>query len=314
MRVLVTGASGFVGAALVRRFATEPDMDTRGASRRALELPIAGIETVRVGELGPHADWREALAQVDAVVHTAARVHVMRDSSTDPLAAFRKANVEGTLALARQAASCGVKRFVFVSSIKVNGEGTRRGRPYRADDVPAPGDPYGVSKHEAEVQLRELARLTGLEVTIVRPVLVYGPGVKGNFHTMVQWIRRGVPLPLGLLDNRRSLVALDNLIDLLVVCVRHPAAVNQTLLVSDDDDVSTPELLRRVGTAMQRPTRLVPVPPLVLRVLGLLTGRVAEVQRLCGDLQVDITPTCALLGWRPTVSMPDALRRLAEAY
>jgi nucleoside-diphosphate-sugar epimerase len=308
VRALVTGGRGFVGRAVVARMSGEPDVVVRSASRVASPgAAVPGVEFVTSPGLGPDASWAAAVQGVDMVIHAAARVHVMRDRSADPLSEFRRVNVEGTMALARQAASAGVTRFIFLSSVKVNGEKTHRGAPFRADDIPAPTDPYGVSKHEAEVALRELATSTGMEVTIVRPVLVYGPGVSGNFRTMIRWVRRGVPLPLGAVDNRRSLVALDNLVDLLVTCTRHPGAANQTFLVSDGDDLSTPELLRRVARVMGREARLLPVPSAILRALGAMTGQREQVQRLCGDLQVDIAPTRDTLGWSPRTSMATAL-------
>jgi nucleoside-diphosphate-sugar epimerase len=313
MRVLVTGASGFVGRAVVARLALDEGTTVRAATRRPAEpLPPSAHHAI-VGDLATDTDWRAALEDVDAIVHAAARVHVMHDDAADPLAEFRRVNVEGTVSLARQAAAAGVRRFVFVSSIKVNGEATTRGRPFRADDAAAPIDPYGVSKHEAEIALRSISAQTGMEVTVVRPVLVYGPGVRGNFRSMIEWVRRGAPLPLGGLDNRRSLVALDNLVDLLVTCARHPAAANRTFLVSDGDDVSTAELLRRVAQATGRGARLVPVPAAALRVVGALVGASAQVQRLCGDLQVDIGPTRKVLGWEPLVNMADALRHMVAA-
>jgi UDP-glucose 4-epimerase len=258
--------------------------------------------------------WQASLAGVDVVIHSAARVHVMNDSESDPLAAFRKVNVDGTLNLARQAVAAGVRRFVFVSSIKVNGEATELGQPYRADDVPAPGDPYGVSKMEAEQGLRELAAQTGLEVVVIRPVLVYGPGVKANFMTMMRWLDKGVPLPFGAIDNRRSLVALDNLVDLVATCVTHPAAANQTFLVSDGEDLSTTGLLRRMAQALDKSARLLPVPAWMLRAGASLLGKSALSQRLCGSLQVDISKTRELLAWQPPVSVDVAMRATAKHY
>jgi len=312
MTVLVTGASGFVGGAVVARLHAN-GTSVRTASRAPLDL-VPGIEQLRVGDLAASTDWGTALRGVDAVVHAAARVHVMHDVAADPLAEFRRVNVAGTVRLAREAARAGVKRFVFVSSIKVSGEGTRPGRPFRADDEPDPVDPYGVSKREAEDELRLVARETGLEVAIVRPVLVYGPGVKGNFHSMMRWLHRGVPLPLGAVHNRRSLVALDNLVDLLVTTLVHPAAANRTFLVSDGEDLSTTELLRRTATALGTRARLLPVPAPLLQGAARVAGRRAVADRLCGNLQVDITPTRELLGWTPSVAIDTALERAARHF
>lgn len=259
-------------------------------------------------------DWDGALAECDVVVHSAARVHVMNDTESDPLAAFRRVNVDGTLALARQAIAAGVKRFVFISSIKVNGEGTAPGRPYAANDTPQPQDPYGTSKLEAETALQALARDTGLEVVIVRPVLVYGPGVKANFLNMMRWLDRGIPLPFGAIDNRRSLVAVENLVDLVVTCIGHEAAANQVFLVSDGEDLSTTGLLRRMGQALGRPARLLPVPAGLLSAGAKALGKGSLSQRLCGSLQVDISKTRDLLGWRPPIDVDTALRAAARHY
>lgn len=248
------------------------------------------------------------------MVHAAARVHVMDDRASDPLAEFRRINVQGTLNLARQAAAAGVRRFVFISSIKVNGEATKLGIPFSADDIPAPLDPYGVSKMEAEQGLREIAAQTGMEVVIIRPPLVYGPGVKANFRAMMHWLTRGVPLPLGAIHNRRSLVALDNLVDLIVSCLDHPAAANQTFLVSDGEDLSTTQLLRRMGRALGKPVRLIPVPPALIKVGATLMGKRAVAQRLCDSLQVDISKTRQLLGWSPLLSVDEGLKKAAQGY
>jgi nucleoside-diphosphate-sugar epimerase len=248
------------------------------------------------------------------VLHLAARVHVMNDTSADPLQAFREANTQATLRLGRQAAAMGVRRFVFVSSIKVNGEATRQGRPFTANDAAAPEDPYGMSKAEAEAGLRQIATETGMEIAIVRPPLVYGPGVKANFAALIHALRRGLPLPLGsVTNNRRSLVALDNLVDLLLTCIDHPAAANQTFLVSDGEDLSTTGLLQRLGLAMGRPARLIPVPPALLRLGATLIGKGDVAQRLLGNLQVDIAHTRHTLGWAPPVSVDEGLRRAAVA-
>ncbi len=311
---MVTGATGFIGGALIRRLADDHDFNGVIAAirqRSAAPLP-EGVKLLQVGDLLPTTDWSAAVKSVDALVHCAARVHVMQDIATDPLDAYRLVNVEGTLNLARQAAIAGVRRFVFVSSIKVNGEVTPPGRPFTADDEPAPMDPYGVSKLEAEQGLRELEAKAGMEVVIVRPPLVYGPGVKANFAAMMRWLVRGVPLPLGAIHNARSMVALDNLVDLLVTCLKHPAAAGQTFLVSDGKDVSTSELLRSTAKAMRKKAVLVPVPAFVLETGAALLGRRSVAQRLCGSLQVDIEKTCRLLGWTPPLSLDQGLKKAVE--
>ncbi|WP_413927631.1 UDP-glucose 4-epimerase family protein [Herbaspirillum sp. alder98] len=320
MNILVTGASGFVGSALIRqllaRRADFPGTITAALRRSdAIASPNALVRPVVVGELSGTSDWSSALTNVDVVVHCAARVHVMNDTAADPLVEFRRVNVDGTLHLARQAMSAGVRRFVFISSIKVNGEQTPPGLPFRADDVPRPSDPYGVSKMEAEQQLLQLAAEGAMEVVIIRPVLVYGPGVKANFLSMMRWLDKGVPLPLGgILGNRRSMVALDNLVDLIIVCSRHPAAVGQIFLVSDGEDLSTTGLLRKTAQALDKPARLLPFPASLLTLAARLLGRPGIAQRLCGSLQVDIEKNRTLLGWTPPVPIDEALRRTAAAY
>lgn len=310
MNILITGANGLVGRSACTR-ALAAGMRVRGATRRALPLP-SGVHAVVVPGLGSPAGWAAGLAGCEAVLHAAARVHVMSESVSDPLVEFRRINVEGTLQLARQAAAAGVRRFVFVSSVKVNGEGTTVHRPFTAADAPAPQDPYGISKMEAEQGLRQIATDTGMEVVIIRPPLVYGPGVKANFATLMRWLQRGIPLPLGAVtNNRRSLVALDNLVDLLMTCIDHPAAANQTFLVSDGEDLSTTELLRRMGHAMACPARLLPVPPTLLRLGAAALGKGNVAQRLLGSLQVDISHTRDTLGWTPPISVDEGLRRAA---
>ncbi|WP_244157160.1 UDP-glucose 4-epimerase family protein [Phytopseudomonas argentinensis] len=310
---MVTGGSGFVGRTLLERLHQE-GYGLIAPSRAALVQAPVGVVNPLVGGLAADVDWSASLEGAAVVIHSAARVHVMNDTAADPLVEFRKANVDGTLSLARQAAAAGVQRFIFISSIKVNGEGTELGHPYRADDTPDPQDPYGVSKMEAEQGLRALAGETGMDVVIIRPVLVYGPGVKANFRSMMSWLRKGVPLPLGATGNKRSLVAVDNLVDLIATCINHPAAANQTFLVSDGEDLSTTQLLQRMGKALGRPARLLPVPASLLQAGAVMLGRRAIAQRLCGSLQVDIGKTRELLGWAPPVSVDDALRKTARAF
>lgn len=315
MRVLVTGASGFVGRALLDRMSRDGRFELIGSVRLEPASPASGhVSYLRTDELGSGDAWREAMLGVDVVIHTAARVHVTSDRSEDPLAAFRRTNVAGTLSVGRQAAEAGVSRFVFISSIKVHGEYTLPDRPFSVEHVPAPADPYAVSKLEAEQGLFELQRSEGLEVTVIRPPLVYGPGVKANFLTMMRWIEKGVPLPLGAVHNKRSFIALPNLVDLVVTCCDHPAAANRTFLAADREDLSTTELLRRVGVALGKPARLLPVPQSVLRWVTQLAGGADLTRRLLGSLQVDYSKTSELLGWQPEMSIDEGLRETARHY
>lgn len=308
MRLLITGSNGFVGKAL-RREAISKGFEVRAAQRGPVSA-LDGPDTFSTGTINAQTLWTEALRGVHTVIHAAARVHVMSDTASDPLAAFRETNTAGTLNLARQAAAHGVRRLVFVSSVKVNGEGTVPGHPFMASDAPAAQDAYGISKMEAERGLRAIAADTGLEVVIVRPPLVHGPGVKANFAALMRAVQRGIPLPLGAVHhNRRSLVALDNLADLLVTCIDHPAAANQTFLVSDGEDLSTTGLLRRMGQAMNKPARLLSVPPALLKLGATLIGKGDVAQRLLGSLQVDITHTRETLGWTPPIGVDEGLRR-----
>ncbi|MEJ5864150.1 SDR family oxidoreductase [Pseudomonas farsensis] len=311
--VLLTGATGFVGKPVLHALLARGCRVVAGV-RGANAAVDDRAERFAIDGLHGQTAWQTGLRDVQVVIHSAARVHVMNDQESDPLAAFREVNVEGTLNLARQAAAAGVKRFVFISSIKVNGEGTQAGQPYRADDTPAPVDAYGISKMEAEQGLQCLARETGMEVVIIRPVLVYGPGVKANFQSMIRWLDKGVPLPFGAIDNRRSLVALGNLVDLILACMTHPAAANQVFLVSDGEDLSTTGLLHRVAKALGKPARLLPLPGRLIEFAAKLLGKGALAQRLCGSLQVDIEKTRTLLSWTPPVSVDDALSQTARFY
>lgn len=308
MTILLTGASGFLGSHLLMT-ARHRGIKIRPVYR-AKVFEGKQSDAVVVPELDSAADWSQALKDVDVVIHAAARAYIMRDEALDPLAEYRRVNVVGTLNLARQAAAAGVRRFVFISSIKVNGEATTLGRPFTADDVPGPEDAYGLSKAEAEAQLKQVAQGTRMELTIIRPPLIYGPGVKGNFATLINWVDRGLPLPLGAVThNRRSLVALDNLVDLILFCADHPKAANQTFLISDGEDLSTTELLKRIGEAVKQPARLLWVPTAVIAFMAGLLGKKVISQRLLSSLQVDMQKTCELLDWKPPVAVDEGLRR-----
>lgn len=314
MSLLLTGASGFVGSALLRRLlATGPGL--RAAYRALPSTPPEGVECFAIPDFASERAWRAALGGVKVLVHAAARVHVMDEDVANPLQEFRRINVEGTLALGRWAAEAGVQRFVFISSVKALGERTLPGAPFSADTSPAPEDAYGISKWEAEQGLQLIARETGMEVVIIRPPLVYGPGVKANFASMMRWLSRGVPLPLGAVtDNRRSFVALGNLVDLIVVCTRHPAAANQVFLVSDGDDLSTAELLKRMGRALGRRVLLPAVPVFWLEFGARLIGKRGIYDRVCGSLQVDIRKTRQLLEWTPPLAVDDGLLLVAKEF
>ncbi|MDM7943748.1 MAG: SDR family oxidoreductase [Hydrogenophaga sp.] len=308
-RILITGGTGWVGSNALRAL-QQQGHDIVAVTRSATDLH--GVRTERICADDADGKWPDALRNRQLVLHLAARVHVMKETTAHPLQAFREVNTHATLNLAKQAAAAGVRRFVFVSSVKVNGEATEEGAPFTASDVPAPQDPYGISKMEAEQGLREIAEHTGMEVVIVRPPLVYGPGVKANFASLMRAVQRGIPLPLAsVTGNRRSLVALDNLVDLLITCIDHPAAANQTFLVSDGEDLSTADLLRRLGQAMHQPARLFPVPPSLLQLGARLLGKGAVAQRLLGNLQVDISHTRNTLNWSPPISVDEGLRRAA---
>lgn len=307
--MLVTGANGFVGRALCDEAAAQ-GFRVRGATRTVCHLAGAA-ENVIVGPCDNETDWTHALFDIDAVIHLAARVHVMHDESSDPLAEFRKVNVAGAENLARQAARAGVKRLVYVSSIKVNGEGTSDNESFTEANSPEPQDPYGVSKYEAEQALHRVAAETGLEVVIVRPPLVYGAGVKGNFAQMLKVLAREIPLPFASVNNQRSLIYVGNLVDALILCAIHPDAAGQTYLVSDGEDVSTSDLLRQLGAAMGHPARLFPCPQALLKLAGRLTGRADQIERLLGSLRVDSSKIRRELGWIPPFTLEKGLKRSA---
>ena len=307
MKILVTGASGFIGAATCLRLMSE------GQSI----LPVYRNDHhsgSAIGNINGSTDWSSALTNITHVIHTVARVHIMKESVADPLEAFREVNTEGTLNLARQAAEAGVTRFIFISSIKVNGEQTKAGMAFSEEDVSAPDDPYAISKHETEIGLRNLAAETGLEIVVIRPPLVYGPGVKANFLSLMKLVRIGIPLPLGGIDNRRSMVFLDNLVDFISTCLHHPKAKNQTFLISDGEDLSVTQLLSKLASAMNMPSRLIPIPSSWLKIALSMVGKKSIADRLCGSLQVNITKAQTLLDWSPKWSVDEGIKKTVKFF
>jgi nucleoside-diphosphate-sugar epimerase len=308
-RILLTGATGFLGSAFLQECLAK-NMTCIVAVRSHSQALSPHVPQAVVGDLSATQDWSQALEGVDVVVHCAARAHVVKDAAHDPLAVYREANTHATLNLAKQAVQAGVKRFVFISSIGVNGNNTQK--PFSEDDEPHPHDPYSISKHEAEQGLKVIAQETGLEVVIIRPPLIYGANAPGNFGSLVRWIQKGVPLPLGAVHNQRSLVALDNLISFMQVCCVHPQAANETFLISDGEDVSTTELLRRVARAYHVHARLLPIPVSVMTFAAKLLGKGAVANRLFGNLQVDVSKARELLGWQPVVTMEAQLAKMRD--
>ena len=314
LTIAVTGASGFVGKALCAKLLA------RGYSVRAvvrersscLLSPTDCLQVVEVGEIGGLTDWTAALTGVDCVFHCAAHVPMMHKTGNDVLAAYRAVNVEGTRRLAEEAETLGVRRLVFMSSIKAIGEQTAHGLSFTAHSEPAPEDAYGKSKCETEEMLREFSLRFGLEVVIIRPPLVYGPGVKGNLRRLLVLVRSGLPLPFGAINNLRTLVGLGNLVDLLIRCADHPDASGQTFLVADGEELSTPELIRHMAAAMGKSVRILPVPVFLLRFVGCMIGRSEEIDRLVGSLQVDISHTCQVLDWSPPFSVDEGLQGMVN--
>lgn len=308
--MLVTGANGFVGQPLCAAL-LKHGWHVKAALRLPHQLP-AGTKSAIVSSIDGETDWTNALRGVDVVIHLAARVHVMRDDVADPLEEFRKVNVAGTERLARAAAASGVRRLVYVSSVKVNGEATNRGEKFIEADAPSPQDPYGISKWEAEQALHRVAAETNLEVVIVRPPLIYGAGVKGNFAQMLKILAKDIPLPLASVHNQRSLVYTENLVDALILCATHPAATGQTYLVSDGEDISTPSLLLQLGAAMGHPARLFSCHTTLLKLAGRLIGKSDQVERLLGSLQVDSGKIRRELNWIPPYTLRQGLQATAE--
>ena len=314
MKILVTGATGFIGEAVLQKLKDDRHKNIVALVRELSDKLCPEIPQIITGDLGSKTDYSEALNNVDIIIHSAARAHIMDDAVADPLTEFRKVNTDGTLTLAHQAVTSGVKRFIFISSIKVNGEETQPNNSFRPDDIFTSTDPYGISKQEAEQGLLALAKVTGLEVVIIRPPLVYGPGVRANFAAMMQWVEKGRPLPLKSIKNQRSLIALDNLVSFIIHCINHPKAANEVFLVSDNEDVSTPELLQKVAKALNKKARLLPVPIFMMSFAAKLIGKGAVMNRLFGSLQIDSSKARNLLGWEPVISMDDQLKKTADAY
>lgn len=310
--VLITGATGFVGGAVLERLLCDARFMPRAALRKPCVKLEGSVESIVLGEFSRDTDWQEALVHIDCVVHAAGRAHVLNETISDPLEEFRRTNVDGSLALARQAAEAGVKRFIFISSIGVNGN--QNIAPFTEDDIPRPQEPYAVSKLEAEEGLRRIAESGCMDVVIIRPPLVYGPGAPGNFKRLIQAVAKGVPLPLGSVNNQRSFVALVNLVDLIITCIEHPSAANQTFLVADGEDLSTVELLRRIAGALGKTALLFPTPVWLLKAAAMLVGKQEIIKSLCGSLRVDISKSRELLGWQPPMSVDRALKITAQAF
>ena len=310
MKVLTTGSTGFVGKSLLSTLDAQQYLIS--TTRRAHDDCDSCFDSHVVSNIDALTNWSAALTGAEAVIHLAARVHIMRDTTRDQLAEFRRVNMDGTLNLARQAAAIGVRRFIFLSTIGVNGNSTPLGTAFSENDAPLPHDPYSVSKYEAEVGLRAISKSTGMEIVIIRPTLVHGRKAPGNFGRLTRLVAKGLPLPLASVNNRRSLVGIDNLVNFIVTCLEHPSAANETFLVSDGEDLSTPDLIRRMARAMNCPARLVPVPESVLMAAAAMLGRRDMAQRLCGSLQVNISKARALLDWKPPISVDEGLRRAVK--
>lgn len=309
MKVLLTGASGFLGSHIVKALVSIPDVVVVASLRSVVLIP--NVQIVQLTDLNSMTDWSEALCGAQIVIHAAARAHVIKDVEIDPIAEYRQVNVDGTLNLARQAVAAGVQRFIFISSIGVNGNFNCR--PFTEGDVPHPAELYAQSKLEAEHGLWEIQRESGIEVVIIRPPLIYGPDAPGNFGSLVRLLGRGIPLPFGAICNQRSLIAVDNLVDLILTCIKHPAAANQVFLAGDGHDLSTTELLQGVSRAMGKSSRLIPVPMSWLMCAATMLGKKTVAKKLLGSLQVDISKAREVLDWEPPVSVEEGLRRCFQS-
>jgi UDP-glucose 4-epimerase len=312
-KILITGATGFVGSVLLADLKKSSNVNVISTARKGYKSVYD--DSVVVGEINDSTDYSAAIDGVDVVIHCAARVHVMNDTALDPLLIFREVNTYGTLNLAKQAAQAGVKRFIFISSIKVNGESSSIDKPFTAEDVHHPQDPYGISKSEAETQLLALGQETGMEIVIIRPPLVYGPGVKANFSSLLNLASKGLPLPFACFNqNRRSMVSVDNLVDLIITCIDHPKAANQVFLVSDDHDLSTADLISKLTKACGKSGFMLPIPIILFKFLARVIGKQNFMERLTGSLRVDISKTKSLLNWVPPQSVEDGFKVTADAF
>tara|TARA_Y100000389_G_scaffold141180_1_gene139025 strand:+ start:1181 stop:2125 length:945 start_codon:yes stop_codon:yes gene_type:complete len=310
-KILVTGGNGFIGKAICKNL-KKKNYTINITSRRDVAINLNGMKVYSINEINENTNWFEALDRVSCVIHCAAKTHVMKKLKKNSLISFRRVNVQGTINLAKQAAACGVKRFIFLSSIKVNGERTDKSIKFKYNDIPKPEDSYGVSKWEAEKGLWKISKETGLEVVIIRAPLVYGPAVKGNLRRLIKLIQSRIPLPFSLIKNQRSLVGIDNLVDLIIHCIDHHKASGNTFLVSDGKDLSTPDLVRGIAYSIELSARLFPLPLIILKFFGLILGKKLEIDRLIGSLKIDNSYTKETLNWTPPLSVEEGIRRMVQ--
>jgi nucleoside-diphosphate-sugar epimerase len=313
-KILITGATGFVGKALFENLKSRKKYLAHLTTRTNEEKLLDGGKVFNIGEIDSNTNWKDALDGVSCIVHCAARAHMTEKKQTDLLDAYRRINVDGTRNLAKQAAGIGIKRFIFLSSVKVNGEETIASKSFKYDDISQPEDAYGITKWEAEQALLEISKQTGLEVVIIRPPLVYGEGVKGNFLRLLDIVYKQIPLPFAKINNLRSFIALDNLIDLIICCIEHPKAAGKTFLVSDGQDLSTTDLIRKLSKFMNKSPRLFQVPQLIIQLIGRLVGKSSEIKRLFGSLRVDNSYTREILEWSPVLSLDESLEKTVRQY